>query len=182
MGKYSNVNASGMISAIDTALSELESHKLSGIVGHLPKNTSTSIKVTQAYFEIVSYKNYNGTIANLKEKLNKLKEAASEILNYQQYEKDMNNYSNQMDLYYKKRVDYWNNHVTYAGYRDYWYNVDWEKNSNAKNNYYYYKRLASNAYSNYSTAWNNYSTAEQNYNTSKTNMETSETTIDGLIG
>jgi acetylglutamate kinase len=93
MGKYSNVNAASLLGVIATSLSEISSYRLTN-VGNILKggttlNSKASSKVNKAISSIDTSYAFNGTIVNLKSKLETLKTACEYINKCQSLENEI---------------------------------------------------------------------------------------------
>lgn len=90
MGKYSNVNYSSLISATETALAEIGQNSLLGVKVDLSNteilNASVAAVLTTALESIETSTAIKGSIAVIKTKLLKLKDAAIYIGKYQDLE------------------------------------------------------------------------------------------------
>lgn len=93
MGKYSNVSAKSLLNAATNALNEISSYNFSGPrndIGYGSYLTSSASKVIRDALNTVATRtNVNGTVPNLRNKLNILKSAANNIIRYQQIEKEI---------------------------------------------------------------------------------------------
>ena len=98
MGKYSNVNASGILSACSSALSEIGSYNFQSLHSGLSSlQTKAKAQLSSAYGRITGGGG-TGSIGNLKNKISKLQAAAQKIVQYQQAEQERD--SLLPDLYY----------------------------------------------------------------------------------
>ena len=182
MGKYTNVQADAIISAVDTAMSELSSYHMATVIGKLPQNTSVFTRASNAMKEITMYKNYSGTVPKLKEKLEKLKNAASVIKEWQQNEEDLKSAEYWRDYYEGEKNDRWSRYKYNAGQRDYYWKLDWNVYTYAESNYNYYKGWAQTRYNQYSDFNKKYNTAKKSCEDLKERLNNKETIIDGYLG
>ena len=95
MGRYSNVNARSLLTAVMNALNEISKYDLTDVSNTLNKedvfSSPVKEKIIKSLNNINTSKALNGSVATLKDKLDKLKEAANLITNCQTLEKDITN-------------------------------------------------------------------------------------------
>lgn len=107
MGKYSNVNATALKNVASTAIDELNNYNLSNVHNNL-KNSNTmkssaSHAIKDSLYNIIYSNNINGSLKNLKNKLNNLVTAAEYIKRYQEAEANINKLNKKL---YKKETSY----------------------------------------------------------------------------
>lgn len=93
MSKYSNINASSLYNAADTALNELNYHNMGSTIFNLEDmknlNTTAGATITSNLYQITNSKKITGSIVVLKKYLENLKKVADYIKKCQELDREI---------------------------------------------------------------------------------------------